>query len=317
MNQVPPPLPAKPKPKAAVRGDAMAFRPVWIEGLALNLLFFLVCVVLMGFSFVFFSAQQLGPLFFISFLFALMLFLPIGFFGYRLYALLSASYELTRNSLHLRWGLRSETIPLTDISWIKTPAELNLDVPWPFLPTPGAYIGKVTICDGDEVEFMASSLKTMIFIGTPTTIYGISPRLPSLFMTAYERMLQLGILTEAERRTVQPADWFVSSFKNRVARISAMVSILLIALLSFWLGFRLNRVSTVQFGWTAAGTLRSPMPVANVLILPTLSGLAWAMNFILGVRLYRSDRLRKTAEIVWGASIPICVLFLIAGLFVV
>ena len=303
--------------KGAKRGDALTFRPVLIEGLALNLLLTAVCIVMMALSFNFFSAQQPGPLFFLSFLVAIALLVPIGFFAYRVYALVTATYELTRNSLRLRWGLRSEMIPLTEINWIRTPAELNLDIPWPFLPTPGAYIGSVAVADHDEVEFMASSLRTMLFIGTPTAIYGISPRLPSLFMTAYERMLQLGILTEAERQTIQPADWFVSSFKNRVLRFSMVLSLLTVVLLALWLGFRLSRAEFVQFGWNAAGTLRDPVPVGSAMILPLLSGLFWAINFVAGVRLYRSDELQRTAEILWGSSIPICVLFLLAGFFVV
>lgn len=303
--------------KGTKRGDALKFRPVLLGGLALNLLITAICIVLMAFSFNFFSAQQPGPLFFLSFLIAIGLFVPIGFFAYRVYALVTATYELTRNSLRLRWGLRSETIPLTEINWIRTPAELNLDVPWPFLPTPGAYIGGVHIAEGDEVEFMASSLRTMLFIGTPTAIYGISPRLPSLFMTAYERMLQLGILTEAERQTIQPADWFVMSFRSRILRFSMILSLLMVALLALWLGFRLSRAEFVQFGWTASGLLRDPVPVGNAMILPALSGLSWAINFVAGVRLYRSDELQRTAEILWGSSVPICAFFLLAGFFVV
>lgn len=303
------------KPKK--RSERLLFRPALFEGWALNLVFSGVCLAAMAFCFSFFSAQQPGPLFFLSFLVAISLFLPIGFFAYRLYALTTASYVLTRNSLRLRWGLRSETIPLTDISWIKTPADLNQDIPWPFLPTPGAYAGKVTLGNGDEVEFMASSLKTMLFVGTPSTIYGISPRLPSLFMTAYERMLQLGILTEAERQTVRPADWFVASFKNRIARFSAPASLLMIVLLALWLGFRLNHAQFVRFGWTAEGTLHDPVPAGNAMILPILSGVCWAVNFVAGVRLYRFDKLKRTAEMIWGASVLVCAVFLLSGFFIV
>ena len=54
------------KPKK--RSDLLLFRPALFEGLALNLVLLGVCLAAMAFCFSFFSAQQPGPLFFLSFL---------------------------------------------------------------------------------------------------------------------------------------------------------------------------------------------------------------------------------------------------------
>lgn len=315
-NALPGGIPAKAGAKPKAPKDEFVFRPVLGLGLFLNGLAFAASVALMVGSFMFFSRLTPGPLFFISFLLALSFSVPVMFFGYRLYSLMSGTYTLTRNSLRLRWGLRSEVIPLTDVHWIRTPAALNRDVPWPLLPMPGGYVGKVTLSDGDTVEFMASDVKNMLFIGTAEMIFGVSPRLPSLFITAYERMLQLGILTEAERLTIRPADWFVLSFKNRTARISTVLSLAMLVFLSLWLGFRLSHDDMVQFGVTADGVLRDPVPVGNAMILPLLSGLFWLMNLFVGVRLYREESLRWMSEIVWSSSVLVSALFLLAGFFV-
>jgi hypothetical protein len=57
--------------------------------------------------------------------------------AYRLYALWTASYSLERDGVHLRWGFRSEDVPIDAVLWVRTDENLGMRLALPFFRWPG------------------------------------------------------------------------------------------------------------------------------------------------------------------------------------
>lgn len=305
--------PSKPIPEK----NEYIFSPSRTAGLVLLFLLAFVLIAINSAFFYLFSRQQPGPLFFLTFILSVGFLIPVAIVLYRIYGLIVSRYQITRSAIQLQWGLRSETIPLSEVNWIRRPEEMTVEVPWPPLPMPGAYVGSIQTADHNTIDFMASNVKKMLFVGTTDQIYGISPADPEQFIQSFERILQMGTLSDVERLTIRPTDWITASYGNRTARYSLFLSLILLMLLSLWIGFRITATETVQLGFTAAGTPNEPIPARNILILPVLAAVFWLANLVLGIQFYKSQSLRKCAEILWAASPVILFSFLIAGFLII
>ncbi len=295
---------------------SFSYAPSRFPGLLIHGLLTLLLGAVSIFGFRYFSQQEPGIAFFLSFIFSILLLIPFAFSLYRSYSLYNGLYTLARDSLTIKWGLRREIIPLSEINWIRTPVEMKENVPWPFMPMPGAYAGKVLTESGQEIEFMASNIRTMLFVGTAHGIFGISPRKPQQFLEGFERVLQMGVLAEPPHQSVKPVDWIASSWGNRIARLSLIYSVVFFSLLSLWIGFRFSAARGVDVEFTAEGIASQRLPARNILLLPILSIAIWLVNLIVGVQLYKNERLKPVAEMVWSSSAAILFLILIAGFLI-
>ena len=65
----------------------------------------------------------------------------IPFAAYRGYALLHATYTIEREGLRVRWGLRSEDLPLPEVTWVRPATDLNIPLKMPPFSVPGAILG--------------------------------------------------------------------------------------------------------------------------------------------------------------------------------
>jgi hypothetical protein len=117
------------------------FPPPKQRGLIIHGVIILILAVIAISAFVQLSSADVGLVFLSALLIALASFTPIPFFLYRLYSLWRADYYLSRDSLRINWGLRIEDIPLTDIEWIRSAADLTHPVSLPSFPMPGGILG--------------------------------------------------------------------------------------------------------------------------------------------------------------------------------
>ena len=88
---------------------------------------------------------------------ALLLFALMPVIAYRGYALFHASYTLERDGLHVRWGLRSEDLPMTEVIWVRPASDLVKPLRLPPFSVPGAILGDSFHEELGRVEFIASS----------------------------------------------------------------------------------------------------------------------------------------------------------------
>lgn len=286
------------------------------KGIALHLALCLLLIGLEVFLVLNFALTQVGLQFFLL-LIAMMIFaVPLVFLLYRLYSLLNASYDLKRDGLHIRWGQRREVIPLNAIEWIRRPEEMNRDVPWSVLPMPGAYLGTVPTRDGVTFEFLASSMDTMLFLGTSRYIYVISPEDPDLFLMGFERVLQMGALDNVRWESRRPANWLLEAFRNKVCRISLILSVNLLTVLFILVGSRFQVTRTISLSFSPLGEPTEELGAVNMLVVPLSAVIIGLAGFALGLRLFQAENCRRTAELVWGAATAAILQCLIAALLI-
>lgn len=254
---------------------------------------------------------------FILLLIAMLIFaVPLIFLFYRLYSLVFSYYRLERDGLHIQWGMRSETIPLNAIEWIRAPEEMTEDVPWSVLPMPGAYLGTVPIEDHQSFEFLASDMGKMLFLGTSRYIYAISPRDPAGFMTGFERILQMGALTNVSWTSTRPANWLLEAWNNKIGRIATLLSVGFLILLYIWAGLHFQTEAAVSMLFSYDKVTVTSLPAIRMQILPLAATVIWLLGTLLGLSFYHRKSTRRIAELVWAAVSAAVLQCLIASFLV-
>lgn len=293
------------------------FPPAKQVGLILHgiLIFALAGVSLWGFSNL--TNTRMGPAFVSNLLIGILAFAPIPFLGYRAWALFKADYYIDRDSLAILWGLRLEDIPLTDIEWVRPSSDLTYPLSLPPLRLPGAVLGTRRHPDLGAVEFIASSTRNLILIATSKRVFAISPRNAASLVRTFARATELGSLMPTEAKSVYPSFVITQAWESPGTRFLWMTGLLLNLVLVAWVGFLIPALSQVPLGFTASGVPTETVPSVRLILLPLISTLMFIVGFLAGLYLYRWDKERPLAFVIWISSTLSAVLFLLAVLFLV
>ncbi len=292
---------------------AFTYAPARAKGL---LFLFPACILLIFLEIFLvssFGSTNIGLQFFLLLIAMIITGVPLAFLLYRLFSLTFSYYRLERDGLHIQWGLRSEIIPLNAIEWIRSPAEMTEDVPWSVLPMPGAYLGTVSVDDHRTYEFLASDMNRMLFLGTSRYIYVISPQKPAGFMSGFERILQMGSLSNEQWVTARPVGWLLDAWANTTARISVILSLIFLVGLYIWVGLRFQTHGLLPNSFTAEGKPAEGVGGSNALVLPMGATAVWVLGMLLGLWVFQRRKKQGIAELVWGASAAAVLQFLIAA----
>jgi hypothetical protein len=263
------------------------------------------------------TRSQVGPNFIIFLLDSIFAFLPIPLFAYRAYALWRADYILDRDSLEIRWGLRDEDIPLTNIEWVRPVSDLTTPLPLPWLPLPGAILGLRRHPDLGVVEFIASSTKNLLLVGTARRVYAISPANATEFVRTFARIIEMGSLIPAEPKSIFPSFIFTRAWEQTIVRFLWLTGIFLNVGLVIWVSLMIPGIDQVSLGFTPSGAPFPPSPAIQLIILPIVSTFLFISGLIAGLYYYRWDDHRVLAASLWASSALTSLLFLLALLFVV
>ena len=260
---------------------------------------------------------QVGPAFVSNLLIGILAFAPIPFLGYRAYALFKADYYIDRDSLAILWGLRLEDIPLTDIEWVRPASDLTHPLSLPRLRLPGAVLGTRRHPDLGAVEFIAASARNLILVATSKHVFAISPRDAASLVRTFARATELGSLTPTEAKSVYPSFVITQAWESPFARFLWMTGLLLNLGLVAWVGFLIPALLQVPLGFSVSGIPTETVPSVRLILLPLISTLMFIVGFLAGLYLYRWDKERPLAFIIWISSTLSAVLFLLAVLFLV
>lgn len=293
------------------------FPPAKQLGLLLHLVIILVLAGVSIWGFVNLSNAQVGPAFVSYLLIGILAFAPIPFLGYRAFALFKADYYIDRDSLAILWGLRLEDIPLTDIEWVRPASDLTHPLALPRLRLPGAVLGTRRHPDLGAVEFIASSARNLILIASSKHVFAISPRDAASLVRTFARATELGSLTPTEAKSVYPSFVITQAWERPIARLLWLTGLLLNLGLVAWVGFLIPALSQVAFGFAAFGAPTEAVPSARLILLPLISFFLFVTGFLAGLYLYRWDKERPLAFIIWISSTLTAMLFLLAVLFIV
>ncbi len=286
-------------------------------GLLLHGILILVLVGLSAWGIWNLTRAEVGVNFVIFLLDALLALVPVPLLVYRAYALMRADYILDRDSLELRWGLRDEDIPLTDIEWLRPASDLTTPLRLPWLPIPGAVLGLRRHADLGVVEFLAADPRNILLVATSKRVYAISPTNAAKFAQTFARTIEMGSLTPAEARSVYPSFIFSRAWENPLARFLWLIGLFLNIGLVVWVGLTIPTLSQVSLGFAPSGAALSPSPASQLILLPIESSFLFLAGLFAGLYYYRWENHRILALILWASGALTSLLFLLAVLFIV
>lgn len=292
------------------------FSPPRKKGLLLHGGLGLLLAVGSGFSFWLALQQQVGAYFVLLLMLSILLVPPFVLIMYRGYALYRASYALERDGLRLRWGLRSEDIPLTAVEWVRPASQSGLHLTLPFPALKGAILGTSQVEGLGLVEFMASEAENLVLVATPQRVYAISPVDVRRFLTAFQRVMELGSLTPMPSHSARPAAFLRQVWDDRAARVLLLAGMGLVLGLFIFVSLSIPGLTSVSLGYEPGGRPLKPMPADRLLLLPVLSALVWAGDLLLGLFLYsrNSSEGRAVAYLLWLGSSLTSLLLVAASL---
>jgi len=286
-------------------------------GLLLHILLILVLSGLAAWGIWNLTFTQAGPNFVIFLLDVLLALIPLPLFIYRAYALTRADYILDRDSLEIRWGLRDEDIPLTDIEWLRPSTDLTTPLRLPWLPIPGALLGVRRHPDLGAVEFLAADPRNLLLVATTKRVYAISPTDATRFVQTFARTIEMGSLLPAESKSVYPSFIFSRAWDNTLARFLWLMGLFLNIGLTVWVLLTIPTLNQVSLGFAPSGAALPPSPASQLILLPIESGLLWLTGLFAGLYFYRWETHRVLAMVLWISSTLTSLLFLLAVLFIV
>lgn len=260
---------------------------------------------------------EVGPSFVVFLLDVLLALVPVPLFVYRAYALLRADYILDRDSLEIRWGLRDEDIPLTDIEWLRPASDLTTPLRLPWLPIPGAVLGLRRHPDLGVVEFLAADPGNLLLVATSKRVYAISPTNAARFAQTFARTIEMGSLTPAEAKSVYPSFIFSHAWENPLVRFLWLAGLFLNIGLVVWVMLTIPTFSQVSLGFAPSGAALPPSPAEQLILLPIESSFLYLAGLVVGLYFYRWENHRILAMIIWASGALTSLLFLLAVLFIV
>lgn len=296
--------------------NANSFLPPKQHGLLVHGVALFLLVVAAGISFFQLTLLDIGSVFLIWLLVAFVAVALIPFTAYRLFALQRADYQISRDSLRIRWGLRVEDIPLSDIEWIRSADDLTHPLKPPPFALPGAWLGTSRHPDLNLVEFIASDSKKLLLIATAKRVFVISPQEPSAFAQTFARTAEMGSLTSAPAKSVYPSFVVAQAWRNGLARYFWLTTLFLNIGLFIWVSLIIPSTAKVALVAQTASGFES-VPSSQIIIFPLASLLLSILGWIGGLYFYRYEIGRVLAFVVWGSSALTALFFLISALFVV
>lgn len=293
------------------------FRPIRNRGIAVHLGALLLNLAAVGFLVILAFSQSIRGFFILYLVASILVFIPVPFVAYRLFALLRASYTVFREGISIQWGVRSEEIPMQDIEWVRMADDLAFELPLPKFIVQGAVLGLREHRDLGLIEYIASSTHPMVLVATPERIYAISPADPDGFMDALYRNMELGSIEQIQPKSSRVELLVGSLFGDKLARnlilLGSILSIGLLIAVSFIIPTR----ETIPLGFNPIGQTAETSPSERLLLLPVLSLLMLFIDLGLGSYLYRKAGYRIAAYFAFASALIMPISFLWLILFMI
>ncbi len=293
------------------------YPPLKQIGMLVHIILILVLSGLAGWGIWNLTFTEVGPNFVIFLLDTLLALVPLPLFIYRAYALMRADYILDRDSLEIRWGLRDEDIPLTDIEWLRPSTDLTTPLRLPWLPIPGAVLGTRRNPDLGVVEFLASDPQNLLLVATSKRVYAISPADASRFAQTFARTIEMGSLLPAEPKSVYPSFIFSRAWENALVRFLWLAGLFLNIGLAVWVILTIPTLGQVSLGFAPSGAALPPSPASQLVLLPIESAFLYLVGLFGGMYFFRWETHRLLAVIIWASSALTSLSFLLAVLFII
>jgi Bacterial PH domain len=287
------------------------------RGLTLHVTLIIVATVLAVLFALLASQEPIGFRFTIYILVAAFAFFPLPFLAYWLYSLTRANYSLDRDKLTLKWGLRVEQIPVSDVEWVRPMEAMTSPVALPFIHLPGAITGFRRNPELGPVEFLASDAKALLLVATSKRVFVISPQDKTGFIQNIQRAIEMGSLSPNKPQSVYPTFIVVQAWDSLLARYLWLAGLFLNIGLLAWATLLIPSLNFIPLGFLPSGAAGEPVPGAGLILLPVISLFLYITGWVAGLTFYRHPDHRPLAHIVWASGVFSTMLFLVAVMFIV
>lgn len=301
---------------------ALVFSPPRRGGMVLHLGLIVILIGLAAFGLFNAAQAQIGLAFLLDLVPALAAIVLIPLLAYQVYALRTAFYKLERDGIKLRWGLRFEDIPMTEIEWIQNANTIGFDLPLPVMRWPGAVVGlrHAPVLEksnsSDEIEYLASQSRDLLYIGTRRRVFAISPTNQADFLFAYQRLNELGSLTPFQPRSQYPSILVLKVWESKAARGMLLATWLFSLGLMAYVSLAIPNIEQIHLGFLPDGAPGDLAPAVQLFLLPVLNGMIVIANFIIGLFFFRKSTTQDLAYILWACGTVTPILFLAGTYFI-
>ncbi|GAB4493298.1 MAG: hypothetical protein Fur0016_04150 [Anaerolineales bacterium] len=292
------------------------FPPPRQRGLVIHIVLITLLVITAGVAFWQVFQTPVGVTFAIYIVVFLVSAIPLPVLAYRLYALMRSNYQLDRNTLLLMWGMRVEEIPISEIEWLRPVHGLIAPLALPLFRLPGSILGLTRQPDIGEVEFMASEASSLLLVATPRRVFAISPENPAAFAAAFQKIIEMGSLTPGKGRSEFPSFVIGRAWESAWVRSLWLAGLLLNIGSLVWVSALIPTTQRVTLGFGPGGAPLDAVPAAQLILLPLLSIVLFAIGWLAGVFFYRRTDQQILSLTLWASSTLTSLLFLIAIYFI-
>ncbi len=293
------------------------FPPLRQRGLVIHIVLITLLGVTAMVSFWKVFQTPVGVAFAIYIVFFLFSAIPLPVLAYRLYALARANYHLDRNTLRLMWGMRVEEIPISEIEWLRPVQGLVAPLTLPFFRLPGSILGLTRQADIGEVEFMASEVSALLLVATSRRVYAISPENPPAFVATFQKIIEMGSLSSGVGRSEFPSFVVGRAWESAQVRFLWLAGLLLNIASLVWVSALIPTAQRVPLGFGQGGAPLEAVPAAQLILLPLLSIVLFAVGWLAGVFFYRRADQQVLSLTLWASSALVSLLFLLAIYFII
>lgn len=293
------------------------FPPPRQRGLVIHIALITLLVITAGVSFWQVFQTPVGIAFAIYIVLFLASAIPLPVLAYRLYALGRANYQLDRNILRLMWGMRIEEIPISEIEWLRPVHGLVAPLALPLFRLPGGILGLTRQADIGEVEFLASDAGNLLLVATPRRVFAISPENPAAFAAAFQKIIEMGSLTPGKGRSEFPSFVVGRAWEGAWVRFLWLAGLALNIASLVWVSVLIPTSQQFPLGFGPGGAPLEAVPAAQLILLPLLSIVLFAVGWLAGVFFYRRADQQILSLTLWASGTLTSLFFLLAIYFIV
>ncbi len=246
----------------------------------------------------------------------ILLILPLmGAVLYGLYSLNNACYALDRNALVIRWGAKTQIIPLTNVDGVLQGMDLGRAKRFRGLRWPGFRSGRGQIENLGQVRYYCTApWERQLVLQTPAGAYAISPENADRFMDRLVVQQAMGPAEELEQVLLQPALRHSGLFSDRLGHsLLALGGLLNLALFAFLASHLARLPHTIPLHFDLSGTADRLGSPNQLLVMAGLGTAAWLVDSVLGALIYQRTGERIAAYLLWVAAVCVQILLLAAA----
>lgn len=270
----------------------MVWKPSKALGLVVGVILLLTLLASDAFLLESLSRQPLGLGAFFTGLLLLLSLPMLALWCYGFYGLVTLRYEVDRNALVISSGLRREIIPLPAIQQVLRGSEITLTQGFRGLGWPGYLLGHAQVKDGGILRVHSTEpIARQVVIITPSLCYGISPREPEAFIQDLRARQALGPVRQVAQSSERTAWLAWPVWRDTWFWILAILALVASAAL---FGLVLGRYGSLPERLPLRffrGEVERVAAKSGLLLLPSIGGVTWVVNTLLGWWLHQKERL--------------------------